>query len=92
MECESLASPSERESGDQLASPAVWNSKQNYFLVLMNETSNFLAKRLQFNSSSRIYCKVHHRATELSGMGLLLFSDIIAHAVLSVFRRRCSDL
>lgn len=56
-----------------MASPAAGNSKQKRFLVLMNETSDFLEKKLQFNSSSRIYFEAHPRATEVSGMGLLLF-------------------
>lgn len=62
-----------RESGGHLATPAVRSKKQKQFLVLVNETSDFLAEKLLFNSSSRIYFEVHPRATELSGMGLLLF-------------------
>lgn len=71
MEHESLACPSER--GDQSVSPAAWNKKQNGFSVLMNKTSNFVAKRTSVYFSSSIYFEVHLSNTELSRMGLLLF-------------------
>lgn len=62
-----------RESRGSLGQPCCWEQQTETFLVLVNETSDFLAKRLQFNSSSRIYFEAHPRATELSGVGLLLF-------------------